>query len=47
MDQQNRFNHAVLDLAERLRLQNEQLRNELEELREAQAAELGAGSAVP
>ena len=33
--QQNRFNHAVLDLAERLRLQNEQLRNELEALRPA------------
>lgn len=33
IDQQNRFNHAVLDLAERLRLQNEQLCNELEELR--------------
>ena len=33
IDQQNRFNHAVLDLAERLRLQNEQLRNELDSLR--------------
>lgn len=31
--QQNRFNHSVLDLAERLRLQNEQLRNQLEALR--------------
>jgi len=33
IEQQNRFNHAVLDLAERLRLQNEQLRNQLEALR--------------
>ena len=39
IDQQNRFNHAVLDLAERLRLQNEQLRNELEALRPAKRAE--------
>lgn len=31
-DQQNRFNHALLDLVERLRLQNERLRNEVEEL---------------
>ena len=46
IDQQNRFNHAVLDLAERLRLQNEQLRNELEDLRGAQD-ELGAESRVP
>lgn len=45
IDQQNRFNHAVLDLAERLRLQNEQLRNELEDLRGAQD-ELGAESRV-
>ena len=35
IEQQNRFNHAVLDLAERLRLQNEQLRNELDSLRPA------------
>lgn len=33
IEQQNRFNHAILDLAERLRLQNEQLRNQLEALR--------------
>jgi len=31
-DQQNRFNHALLDLVEKLRLQNERLRNEVEEL---------------
>ena len=36
IDQQNRFNHAVLDLAERLRLQNEQLRNELDAIRPAE-----------
>lgn len=47
IEQQNRFNHAVLDLAERLRLQNEQLRNELEDLRGTQRAELGAESGVP
>lgn len=44
VDQQNRFNHAVLDLAERLRLQNEQLRNELELLRPAQPDEPGRES---
>ncbi len=32
-EQQTRFNHAVLDLLETLRLQNENLRSELEELR--------------
>lgn len=32
-EQQNRFNHAVLDLLEKLRLQNETLRAELDELR--------------
>lgn len=47
IDQQNRFNHAVLDLAERLRLQNEQLRNELEDLRGAERAKLGAESGIP
>jgi hypothetical protein len=31
-DQQTRFNHALLDLVEKLRLQNERLRNEVEEL---------------
>ncbi len=31
-DQQSRFNHALLDLVEKLRLQNERLRNEVEEL---------------
>jgi hypothetical protein len=31
-DQQNRFNHGLLDLVEKLRLQNERLRNEVEEL---------------
>lgn len=46
IDQQNRFNHAVLDLAERLRLQNEQLRNELEDLRGAERARLGTESGV-
>lgn len=46
VDQQNRFNHAVLDLAERLRLQNEQLHNEVERLREAHRAEVGAETGV-
>lgn len=32
--QQSRFNHALLDLVENLRLQNESMRAELEELRE-------------
>ena len=32
-EQQSRFNHAVLDLLETLRLQNENLRSELDELR--------------
>ena len=31
-EQQNRFNHGLLDLVEKLRLQNERLRNEVEEL---------------
>jgi hypothetical protein len=35
MEQQSRFNHAVLDLMERLRLQNENLRTEVETLRRA------------
>jgi len=47
IDQQSRFNHAVLDLAERLRLQNEQLRNELEALRLAQPAEPAEESDSP
>lgn len=33
MEQQSRFNHSVLDLMERLRLQNENLRTEVETLR--------------
>jgi hypothetical protein len=33
MDQQSRFNHSVLDLIERLRMQNESLRTEVEMLR--------------
>jgi len=33
MEQQIRFNHAVLDLLEKLRLQNENLRTELDALR--------------
>ena len=33
MAQQSRFNHSVLDVVERLRLENERLRNELEALR--------------
>ncbi len=40
IEQQNRFNHAVLDLAERLRLQNEQLRNQLEALMPAEPVEV-------
>ncbi len=39
MEQQSRFNHSVLDLMERLRLQNENLRTELETLRRAAAEE--------
>jgi len=35
MEQQTRFNHAMLDLVERLRLQNESLRTEVETLRRA------------
>ncbi len=31
-EQQNRFNHALLDLVETLRLQNERLRNQVEDL---------------
>ncbi|MEA2931831.1 MAG: hypothetical protein QOI56_616 [Actinomycetota bacterium] len=31
-EQQNDFNHGLLDLIEKLRLQNERLRNEVEEL---------------
>lgn len=34
MEQQTRFNQALLDLIEKLRLQNETLRTELEALRE-------------
>ena len=33
-EQQNRFNHALLDMLEKLRLQNENLRAQLDELRE-------------
>jgi len=33
MEQQSRFNHSLLDLIERLRLQNENLRSELEAVR--------------
>jgi hypothetical protein len=39
MEQQSRFNQALLDLIEKLRLQNENLRNELESLREEKRAD--------
>lgn len=36
-DQQARFNHALLDLIEKLRLQNERLRNEVDDLKRDRA----------
>lgn len=38
MEQQSSFNHSVLDLVERLRLENERLLSEIENLRRQQAA---------
>ncbi len=43
-DQQATFNHSVLDLFERMRLENERLRREFEQLREAVEA---AGVLLP
>ena len=45
-EQQNRFNHALLDMLEKLRLQNESLRTELDELQSGESTR-GTGSAIP
>ncbi len=45
--EQSRFNHSVLDLIERLRVQQEHLAAEVEGLREELAQGLGAGPEVP
>ncbi len=46
-EQQSTFNHAVLDLFERARVDNERLRNEIDRLRSgAQPGEATSGAAV-
>jgi hypothetical protein len=46
-EQQSEFNHAVLDLFERARLENERLRNELDLLRQGQPGPAPQVAAVP
>ncbi len=46
-EQQNRLNHALLDMLEKLRLQNERLRADLDELRQRQSTGPEGGTVVP
>jgi hypothetical protein len=46
-EQQNRFNHALLDMLEKLRLQNETLRAELDELRRREPTAQDGGAVGP
>jgi hypothetical protein len=47
MEQQIRFNHAALDLIEKLRLQNERLTAEVDSLRASTRSRTDTGGALP
>lgn len=47
LEQQTRFNHAALDLIEKLRMQNERLAAEIDDLRASQGARGGGGGVLP
>jgi hypothetical protein len=47
MEQQTRFNHAALDLIEKLRLQNERLAIDVDDLRESTGTGREGGGVLP